>query len=691
MANTANPDFEVTYSGFRSGDDETALVKPPAATTTALANSAAGTYPIEPSGGSDESYDFTYVNGTLTVEKAAAGLSWTAPGQITYGTLLSSSQLNAAATAAGTIAYSPAAGTRLNVGTNAVVATFTPADGTRYLAASLTNQIVVAKAMLLVQADANGKVFGQTDPVLGYQTVGLASGDSLSGLLSRETGEDAGTYRIQQGTLSAGSNYDLVFTGADFLISAAPLANPGTAITLTPPADFIYNGSGKSFAGSASGVAGFSFFYEGINGTAYGPSSTPPTAPGLYRVTGTATGNYSGSKSTTFSIGRKPVTIGGISAATRNFNGTRTATLIGSPTVVGKETGEDVSVTGTPTAQFDSADAGANKTVTVTGYSLTGADADNYELVSQPVLTASINASSLASGSINFTAPGSLVYDGDPKSFTASAAGVSGFTLSYEGRNGTVYGPTADAPSDAGDYTVTATSSDANNPGSGSQNFTIQKATQTITFGSLPILSAGAPGLVLGATASSGLEVSYASSHPSVAVVANGAATIVGTGTTTITASQPGNENYEAATPVAQTLNVQTVWDAWAAGHSLTGGNRTHTADPDADGFSNAHEFAFGTNPNVPNFRLFDMAESGGELVVTFLWRIAVADAGYDIRSSTDLTAPFANGTGMTVYGVSDQSGLPSFDYERVSVRLPITGQRGFIRMEANVLTQPSP
>jgi hypothetical protein len=691
VVNTANPDFDVTYSGFRSGDDETGLVKPPTVTSAALSNSVAGTYAIVPAGGSDESYDFTYVNGTLTVDKAAGGLTWAEPGQIIYGTALSSTQLNATATAAGTISYAPAAGTRLNVGTNQVVATFTPADGTRYLAASLTNQIVVAKATLLVQADANGKVFGQTDPLLGYQTVGLASGDSLSGLLSRETGEDAGTYRIQQGTLSAGSNYDLVFTGADFLISAAPLASPGTAITLNPPADFIYNGSGKSFTGSASGVAGFSFFYEGINGTAYGPSSTPPTAPGLYRVTGTATGNYSGSKSTTFSIGRKPVTIGGISAATRNFNGTRTATLTGSPTVVGKETGEDVSVTGTPTAQFDSADAGANKTVTVTGYSLTGADADNYELVSQPVLTASINASSLASGSITFTAPGSLVYDGDPKSFTASAAGVSGFTLSYEGRNGTVYSPTADAPSDAGDYTVTATSSDANNPGSGSQEFTIQKATQTITFGSLPILSAGAPGLVLGATASSGLEVSYASSHPSVAVVANGAATVVGTGTTTITASQPGNENYEAATPVAQTLTVQTVWDAWAAGHSLTGGNRTHTADPDADGFSNAHEFAFGTNPNVPNFRLFDMAESGGELVVTFLWRIAVADAGYDIRSSTDLTAPFANGTGMTVYGVSDQSGLPSFDYERVSVRLPISGARGFIRMEANVLTQPSP
>ncbi|NDF17022.1 MAG: hypothetical protein EB079_03510, partial [Verrucomicrobia bacterium] len=691
VVNTANPALNVTYSGFKSGDDETGLVKPPTATTTAVTNSVAGTYPIVPAGGSDESYDFSYVNGTLTVDKGAAGLAWAAPDPIVYGVTLSSTQLNATATATGTITYSPAAGTRLNVGTNQVVATFTPSDPSRYLSASITNPIVITKATLLVSAVSESVVFGQSDPVLSYQTVGLVAGDSLSGILSRAAGVNVGTYAINQGTLAASGNYDLQFTGADFTITPAPLSSPATAITLTPPADFTYNGSGKGYAGSASGVAGFTFVYEGINGTVYGPSSTPPTIPGTYRVTGSATGNYSGSKSTTFTIGRKPVTIGGIAAANRTFDGTRIANLTGTPTVVGKESGDDVSVAGTPTATFDSANTGSGKRVSVTGYSLTGANADNYELVSQPVLTANITANSISSGSITFTAPASLVFDGDPKVYAASAAGVGGFTYSYQGRNGTVYGPSADAPSDAGDYTVTATSTDANNPGSGTQDFTIQKATQTITFGPLPTLAAGAPGLVLGATSSSGLPVSYASSDSSVATVSNGVVTIVGSGSTTITASQTGDANYAAATSVAQTLTVQTVWDAWAAANGLTGANRNHGADPDGDGFSNAQEFAFGTNPNVANFQLFEMTKSGGELVVTFLWRTAVADATYDIRSSTNLSAPFANGAGMTVYGVSDQSGLPSFDYERVSVRLPIVGDRSFIRMEATVLTYPTP
>lgn len=238
---------------------------------------------------------------------------------------------------------------------------------------------------------------------------------------------------------------------------------------------------------------------------------------------------------------------------------------------------------------------------------------------------------------------------------------------------------------------MTATSNDVNNPGSESVDFTITKASQSINFGSLAAVTIRAPNFSLGATASSGLTVSYTSSNPAVASVSSGMVTVVSGGTTTITASQAGDRNYAAASPVTQTLRVQTAWDVWAASYNLTGAARLQAADPDGDGFSNAQEFAFGTNPTVPNFKLFEMAENSGQLVVTFLWRLDPADAMYDIRSSTDLTAPFVNGTGMTVYGVSDQSSLPSANYERTSVRLPISGARGFIRMEATVLTQPSP
>jgi hypothetical protein len=60
----------------------------------------------------------------------------------------------------------------------------------------------------------------------------------------------------------------------------------------------------------------------------------------------------------------------------------------------------------------------------------------------------------------------------------------------------------------------------------------------------------------LNATASSGLPVSYTSSNTSVAMVSGNTVTIVGAGTTTITASQTGNANYSAAAHVPQVLTV---------------------------------------------------------------------------------------------------------------------------------------
>ncbi len=75
-----------------------------------------------------------------------------------------------------------------------------------------------------------------------------------------------------------------------------------------------------------------------------------------------------------------------------------------------------------------------------------------------------------------------LVYNGSGKSYTASAPGVGGFSYSYVGRIPTIYDASATAPTNAGDYTVTATSTDANYSGSRSLNFTISKANPTITI-----------------------------------------------------------------------------------------------------------------------------------------------------------------------------------------------------------------
>src|SRR6185503_1397876 len=75
---------------------------------------------------------------TITVLKANTTISWTAPADITYGTALSATQLNATANVPGTFVYSPVAGTVLNAGANTLSVTFTPTDAANYSGATAT-------------------------------------------------------------------------------------------------------------------------------------------------------------------------------------------------------------------------------------------------------------------------------------------------------------------------------------------------------------------------------------------------------------------------------------------------------------------------------------------------------------------------------------------------------------------------
>ncbi|GHV68459.1 hypothetical protein FACS1894199_15720 [Bacteroidia bacterium] len=63
------PSFTVNYSGFVHSDT-VANITPPTATTAASASSSAGKYPITLAGGASSNYDFTYINDTLTINKA---------------------------------------------------------------------------------------------------------------------------------------------------------------------------------------------------------------------------------------------------------------------------------------------------------------------------------------------------------------------------------------------------------------------------------------------------------------------------------------------------------------------------------------------------------------------------------------------------------------------------------------------
>jgi hypothetical protein len=72
----------------------------------------------------------------LTVNKATPTITWSDPADILEGTPLSGAQLNATASVPGTLTYSPPSGTVLDVGTQTLLATFSPSDTANYTAPS---------------------------------------------------------------------------------------------------------------------------------------------------------------------------------------------------------------------------------------------------------------------------------------------------------------------------------------------------------------------------------------------------------------------------------------------------------------------------------------------------------------------------------------------------------------------------
>lgn len=130
---------------------------------------------------------------------------------------------------------------------------------------------------------------------------------------------------------------------------------------------------------------------------AFGRANAGPqtvTVTGIAISGGSAAGNYtlaSQTVTTTATIAPRALSVTGITAADKEYDGTTVATLItGSAALVGVLGSDVVTLnTGSATGAFADPLAGTGKTVTISGLSLTGAAAANYS-VSQPTTTASI-------------------------------------------------------------------------------------------------------------------------------------------------------------------------------------------------------------------------------------------------------------------------------------------------------------
>src|SRR5690606_15176594 len=103
-----------------------------------------------------------------------------------------------------------------NTGKNYEIKIGTLSAGGNYHLVYEPAEFSVTARPVTVTAATQSKTYGDPDPTLTYAiTTGtLAEGDSFEGALSRDAGEEAGTYAIAQGTLALNANYDIKYMGA---------------------------------------------------------------------------------------------------------------------------------------------------------------------------------------------------------------------------------------------------------------------------------------------------------------------------------------------------------------------------------------------------------------------------------------------------------------------------------------------
>ncbi|MDD4148865.1 MAG: MBG domain-containing protein, partial [Bacteroidales bacterium] len=140
--------------------------------------------------------------------------------------------------------------------------------GANYNITFISRDFEITKRTIYVTANPNqSKIYGQSDPGLNYSFFPtLIVGDSFSGSIIRETGEDAGYYQIQQNTLNLNSNYTIDYTSNMFEIIAktiivTPNAGQSKIYGTSDPTAFNYStspalASGDTYDGALSRITG---------------------------------------------------------------------------------------------------------------------------------------------------------------------------------------------------------------------------------------------------------------------------------------------------------------------------------------------------------------------------------------------------------------------------------------------------
>jgi hypothetical protein len=275
-----NPAFTGTLTGVKNGDNITASYS-----TTAIATSAPGSYPITPALADPTAkltnYTVTSTNGTLTVTTATltvaaanASMIYGDPLPALTGTITGLKNGDAITTAFSTTATSASP-----VGTYPITSALSDPTGKlpNYTVVTNNGLLTISPAPLAVSAANATRAYGSANPAFTGTLTGVKNGDNITATFASATDAttNVGSYPIVPTLVDPTaklSNYTVTSTNGTLTITQIPLS------VAANNASRVYGDSNPAFTGTITGLV------NGDNITFSATSADPTAAVGTYPI-----------------------------------------------------------------------------------------------------------------------------------------------------------------------------------------------------------------------------------------------------------------------------------------------------------------------------------------------------------------------------------------------------------------------
>ncbi len=230
-----NPQFNISYSGFLSGDNENVITTKPTVFTSATKTSDVGEYPITLSGGIAKNYVFSYEPGVLTVAKAPLSARVNDVTKV-YGAEMPAFTIEYNGLKNGEIVPTwtvrPSFQSDATQGSNVGQYEIRAVNGVPVnyeLGEIIPGTISITPAQLIIKANDATRMYYETQPDLKYSISGFVNGDTWKVLdklpwvsTTATLASNVGTYELKVGETSS-LNYSITYINGTLTITPRPL------------------------------------------------------------------------------------------------------------------------------------------------------------------------------------------------------------------------------------------------------------------------------------------------------------------------------------------------------------------------------------------------------------------------------------------------------------------------------------